>query len=108
MDSHFHQLHSTGVGIEIKHARVLTIEDEKKLWTSGVMGTSSAIALQNAVFYLIGKMFSLCGGVEMRNVKLSQIKRHSDPDRYVYTERVSKTSNGTYKSLHLKNKVVPL
>ena len=44
----------------------------------------------------------------MRNVKLSQIKRHSDPDRYVYTERVSKTSNGTYKSLHLKNKVVPL
>ena len=52
MDAHFHRLHSTGVGREVKHARVLTKEDEEKLWRSGVMGTNTPKALQNAVFYM--------------------------------------------------------
>lgn len=39
MDTHFHQHHSMGVGGEIKHTRVLTKDDEEKLWRSGVMGT---------------------------------------------------------------------
>ena len=68
MDSHFHHLHATGVGRETKHARVLTRDDEDKLWKSGVMGTRTPRALQNAVFYVVGKMFSLRGGVEMRQV----------------------------------------
>ena len=51
MDAHFHHLHSTGVGREIKRARVLTKDEEEKLWRSGVMGTQTPKALQNAVFY---------------------------------------------------------
>jgi len=39
MDTHFHQHHSMGVGGETKHTRVLTKDDEEKLWRSGVMGT---------------------------------------------------------------------
>lgn len=74
MDSHFHQLHTTGIGRETKHAKVLSKEDEEKLWRSGVMGTTTPKALQNAAFYLVGKMFSLRGGVELRNVRISQIK----------------------------------
>ena len=31
LDSHFHHLHSTGLGREVKHARVLTKEDEDNL-----------------------------------------------------------------------------
>jgi hypothetical protein len=83
-------------------------EDEEKLWRSGVMGTKTSKALQNAVFYTVGKMFSLRGGAEMRSLKISQIRRHYSPDRYIYTELVSKTSNGTYKKLHIANKTVPL
>ncbi len=48
-----------GVGRDIKHARVLTEEDENKLWTSGVFETTSPSDLQNAVFYTVGKIFSL-------------------------------------------------
>ena len=108
MDSHFHHLHATGVGRETKHARVLTRGNEDKLWNSGVMGTRTPRALQNAVFYVVGKMFSLRGGVEVRQVKISQIRRHANPDKYVYTELVSKNSSGTYKKLHIANKVVPV
>ena len=108
MDAHFHHLHSTGIGREIKHARVLTKDDEEKLWRSGIMGTNTPKALQNVVFYMVGKMFSLHGGIEMRQIKISQVKRCTDPDRYVYTELVSKTNSGMFKKLHVTSKVVPM
>ena len=108
MDSHFHHLHSIGIGRDTKHARVLSKEDEEKLWKSGVVGTRSPKGLQNAAFLTVGKMFSLRGGVELRELKPSQIQRQSNPDHYVYTENVSKTRNGTFKQLHVPNKVVPL
>ena len=66
------------------------------------MGTKTPKALQNAVFYTVGK---IRGGVEMRQIKISQIKRFSDPDRYVYTELVSKTNNGTFKSYMSQSKL---
>lgn len=53
-------------------------------------------------------MFSLRGGVEMRQIKISQVKRCTNPDRYVYTELVSKTNSGTLKKLHVTSKVVPI
>ena len=90
-------LRSVGVGREVKHARVLTKDDEEKLWQSGVMDTKTPKALQNAAFFIVRKMFSLRGGVELRNVKTSQIKKESNPDRYVYTENVAKNGNGTFK-----------
>jgi hypothetical protein len=41
LGAHFHKLHSSGVGTDIKHARVLTKDDEK-LWRSGVMAVASS------------------------------------------------------------------
>ena len=70
--------------------------------SGGVLGISSPRSLQNAVFYSVAKVFSLRGGVEMRSLSISQIKRFQDPDRYVYTENVSKTNSGTFKKLHTK------
>ena len=108
MDAHFHHLHSYGVGREIKHAKSLSREDEQKLWATGVMGTTTPRALQNAAFFIVGKMFSLRGGQELRELKLSQVVRHDNPDRYEYTEHVSKTRNGTSKKLHVQSKVFSL
>ena len=49
LDAHFHNLHSEGVGVKVKHAEI-TEEDEMKLWSSGVTGLHTPAALQNAVF----------------------------------------------------------
>ena len=54
----------------------------------------------NTAKCVVGKMFCLRGGVEHSELKLSQIQRLSGPDRYVYTENVSKTQNGSFKHLH--------
>ena len=52
-------------------------------------------------------MFCLRGGQEHRALKLSQLQR-CDDGRYVYYENVSKNRNGSFKQLHIKNKVVPV
>ena len=53
-------------------------------------------------------MFILRGGVEHRNLKLSQLKQNHDPDHYVYQENASKTNSGSFKKLRIKGKVVPI
>ena len=108
MDAHFHHLHSNGVGRIIKHAKSQSREDEQKLWATGVMGTTNPRALQNTAFFIVGKMFSLTGGQELCELKLSHVVRHDYPNRYEYTEHVSITRNGTFKKLHIQSKVVSL
>ena len=97
-----------GFGRNTEHAKALSKEDEQKRWQSGVMGTSTPRSLQNAAFFVVGTMFCLRGGKELRELKFSQVARHRNPDIYEYTERVSKTRNGTFKKLHVNNKVVSL
>ena len=106
MDSYFYNLYSNGIGRQVKRAIALSKDDEKKLWDSGVMGTTTPRALQNAAFFYVGKMLCLRGGNELRNLKLFQIVLLHNPDRYEYNEHVSKTRNGTFKKLHVSNKVV--
>ena len=59
------------MGRDVKHARVLTEEDEEKLWESGVLGTAFPKALQNVMCCTIGKVFSLRDGTELRDFFLS-------------------------------------
>ena len=75
---------------------------------SGVLSLSTLKSLQNAAFYTVGKILCLRGGVEHRVLKLSQLKRVTDPDRYIYYEAVSRNHNGSFTQLHVKNKVVPM
>ena len=70
------------------------------------MNTTTPTGLQNAAFFVVGKMFCLRGGQEHRNLQLSQFKRTED--KYVYYENVSKNRNGSFKQLRVKSKVVPL
>ncbi len=108
LDYLFHSLHSEGVGVQVKHAEIVSKEEEAKLWNSEIMGLSSPLSLQNAAFFVVGKFFALRGGVEHRNLQLSQLKRMCAPDKYVYYENVAKNSSGSFKKLHVKPKAVPL
>ena len=56
MDALFHNLHSQGLG-RIKHAEIITPEEEEQLWESGIMNSTTLKGLQNAVFHLVGKAF---------------------------------------------------
>lgn len=108
LDSLFHKLHSEGVGVHVKHAEVITADEEMKLWESGIMGMDNPCSLQNAVFFTVGKVFCLRGGQEHRDLKISQFIRLKDPDRFVYHENTSKNKTGTYKHIHVKPKIVPI
>ena len=58
----------------MKHAEVISKNDEQRLWESGTLGVSEPKSLQNAVFYTVGKMLCLRGGVEHQALKLSQLQ----------------------------------
>ena len=104
LDALFHKLHSDGIGVQVKHTEIITKADEEKLWTSGVIGVNSPSSLQNAAFCVVGRMLSLRGGVEHRNLKVSQVKRYCDPYRYIYMENIWTTSDGLFKKLRVKGK----
>ena len=106
LDNLFRRLHEDGVGRQVKH--VITKQDEVQLWESGELGTKDPKALQNAVFYYNGKNFCLRGGVEHRELKVTQLERTFEPNGYIYHEYVSKNRPGTYQKLHLQNKQVPI
>ena len=87
ISSVFRKLREEGIGALVKHAPVISPEEEEKLWSSKVLGTSSPLQLQQAIFYLVGKVFCLRGGEEQRSLKISQFKRQSENDSYLYVEK---------------------
>ena len=111
-DSIFKRLHTKGIGTEIKVTPVITDTDEDKLWETGVMNLDTPTGLLRAVFFYNGKNFCLRGGMEHRNLKLSQIQKESTVvngkmiNSYVYQEFGSKNNQGGFSSLNLQNKVV--
>ena len=51
LDKLFRCLHEDRVGRQVKHAEVITKEEEVQLWESGELGTKDPKALKNAVFH---------------------------------------------------------
>ena len=102
----FRELRKQGVGTVVKHAPVITPEEEDKLWEKKILGVDSPLALQRAVYFYLGKSFCLRGGTEQRNMKCSQLVRSSNPDSYTYVENGSKNNTGANPSE--ANKVVPV
>ena len=71
-----------GIGTVVKHAPVITAEEEDALWISNVLNDSSPLSLQRVVFFYVGKCFYLHGREEQRKLRLSQFVRSSQPDCY--------------------------
>ena len=106
MDNLFKKLKSDGVGADAKHTEAISAEEEKQLWESGVLNVSTPTGLLRAVFYMCGKCFCLRGGLDHRNLSVSQLKRLTDPDRYLYLEHSSKSRPGGVDQVKLDPKSV--
>ena len=65
-DTYYMKLHSKGISAEVKRMPVLTIADEDKLWTTGVLSLDTPEGLLHTVFFYNGKNFCLSGGEEQR------------------------------------------
>ena len=104
----FKTLHEEGIGVKKKSTPVVSKSDEEKLWETGVLNTSTPVGLQRAVFYYVGKVCCIRGGEEQRNLKHSQFKRYSNPDRYIYSEHGSKNHNGGFFQLDVEKKNVSI
>ena len=101
-------LRQCGIGAKVKHAPIISTEEEDKLWDSGTIGMYSPRALVRCVFYYVGKAFCLRGGQEQRNLKPMQFERGYEPDRYTYTENGSKNHQGRFGTSKESNKVVTI
>jgi len=62
---------------------------------------------ESSIFY-VGKVCCLRGGEEQRNLKPSQFKCLTNPDRYIYNEHGSKNRNGGFFQLDVDNKSVSI
>ena len=51
---------------EVKYTPVITKEEEDRLWEAKELGTDTPKQLLQAVFFHVGKVLCLCGGVEQR------------------------------------------
>ncbi len=51
----YRELRESGVGAVVKHAAVVTPDEENALWESNVIGDHDPVALQRAVFFYVGK-----------------------------------------------------
>jgi len=100
------QWRKDSVGASVKHAAIVTPEEETLLLDKGIMGIYAPKALVRAVFFYAGKAFHLWGGAEQRSLKPSQFERGYNPDRYTYAENGSKNHQGGFGTLHDSNKVV--
>ena len=57
----------------VKHAAVVTPDEEDTLWALKVIGDHDPLVLQRAVFFYVGKTFCLRGGEEQHRLKPSQL-----------------------------------
>ena len=106
-DSVYRSLHQQGVGARVRHAAVISEAEEQKLWSTGVIGITTPLSLQRAVFFYVGKRFCIRGGEEQRQLRPSMFVRSSNPDCYTYVEHGSKNHSGGLKQLSVENKTVP-
>ena len=100
------ELREKGVGALVKHAAVITPDEEERFWETKVLGVHSPVALQRAVFFYVGKVFCLRRGEEQRGLKPSQFVRSGNPDCYTYVQNGSKNYSGVHQNVG--NKVVPV
>ena len=59
LDAKMKQLRSSGLGVEVKKAESITIEEEEVMWQCGALDDQDPRTLLYTIFYLIGVYFAL-------------------------------------------------
>lgn len=108
LDSIYIKLTTDGVGAESSHTQSIAPDEKNQLWSTGVLNVETPKGLLKAVFFYNGKCFCLRGGIEHRNLGLSQLQRFSNPDRYVYKEYALKNRPGGVVQLKMDHKSVTI
>ena len=106
-DTVYRELRSQGIGTEVNRTPIFNMDEEQKLWDSGVLSVNNPVGLQRAVFFYIGKRFCVRGGEEQRKLGPSQFKRSFKPDCFTFIEHGSKNRSGGLQQLKIDNKCVP-
>jgi hypothetical protein len=103
-------LRKEGIGAQVKHAVVISLEHEELMWKEGALGVDSPASLLRATFYTVGLHFCLRGGQEHRDLKRTQFTRvptdgYSGSTYYQYVENGSKNYQGRFNETGQPNKV---
>ena len=106
LDNLMKDLRASGVGATSNHTEGISREEEELLWSTGVLNNCTPMGLLRAVFFYNGKVFCLRGGQEHRCLKLSQLERLHNPERYLYRENSSKNRKGGLSEVRLEHKAV--
>lgn len=101
-----------GIGLKVKQAQVITVEEEETLFSTGVLGLDTPLRLLRLLFYLVGLRFALRAGREHHNLRcgeFGQFNLMTDVDgiEYLqYTEGFSKANQGGLKHCKVNAKSV--
>ena len=88
LDHQLQTLHANGIGVQRKRTDIIMPEIENTFWMKGILSCHSPASLLN------GKNFHLRSYQEHATLRFSQIRRFTNPDRYVYYEYGSKNQPG--------------
>ena len=109
-DTVYRDLRSQGIGAKVRHAPIITPDEEEKLWLTEVFNINNPKALQRAVFYYNEKCFCIRGGQEQRSLAPSNFKWSAKPGcdlhSVTYIEHGSKNRPGGLSDMWVENKEV--
>ena len=110
LDAEMKRLRLTGLGVQVKKAEPISVDEEEQMWQCGELGDDNPQVLLQTLFYLIGVHFALHSGSEHQRLRHKnfqlQLLLDDDQPRLVYNEDVSKTFQGGLKSRKVTSKVV--
>ena len=72
MESMYQKLHKEGLDVQVKHASLITVEDEEKLLESKTLGDHQPEVLLRTVFYLNGRNLCLRGGPRFKVISICE------------------------------------
>ena len=91
------RLRALGLGVKVRRAEPISIQEENLLWEKGLLGNDSPQVLLDTMIFLCGLYLSLRSGKEHRDLAWDQIELVEPPDAppfLLYTENVSKNNSG--------------
>ncbi|XP_068712788.1 zinc finger MYM-type protein 2-like [Montipora foliosa] len=79
LDAEMKRLTVKGLGCEIKQAEPITDDEERLMWTKGVLDDTDPKTLLNTLFFLIEKNYA--GGLKHRKLRPKTVEQHDNPGK---------------------------